>query len=1632
MKKVSLKILQKVFTSVFVFGYVFSLAAPVFAGNKPVITFANGIESPAVSPDTVNIVVTDDNGNAKSNTFRYIFVSNPSLECTIYNPAWLLLNTLPQYSSGVSFPVTINNTNNHKYLCAFASDNESASWNSSHDVVAVTSQMHTDTTAPTGSININNDDLYTNTLNANLTLSASSDTTSMNVNGEGWVPFASSQAVSLTPGVDGSRTVSIMYKDSTGNISPTYSDDIQLDTSVNSVTANSLTTDNTTPTLTGTDSDILSGIASVTVTFNGTTSTVPATLNSDGTWNWNIPSPLSDGAYPFYATATDNVGNTLTSDTATLTILTDHQAPIVNVTSPIGLHKTVSNVTVTASDTSSGIGSVAMHIYRVNPDNSTTLLVGCTTIPTIFNGADWIADITNGGHCNLTADGTYQIAAWAYDNAGNPGWAPRVNFTLDSTAPSVPMNGLPNGTYTTTNNFDFTWDASTDASAITYEFQSSLNPAQVDGVLTTGLWKSGVLPTPMIHSSGAPDGTWYWQVRALDAAGNYSNWSTIWAVTLDTQAPATPVLVSPVDGAYVNGASVTNVWSETSTDVDHFVYESYHNEALTNPRWTGNFTTTSKTATSVADASFWWRVKAVDFAGNESTWSQAWKVTVDNIVPVTSFVSDISNSDFNSPIYIQGSSSDTNGLSAVNLYFRNSDLSSDWTLIDTINNTSELLPFTWSYTWTPTYNGTFDIKASGVDLAGNTEHSPMMINITYDTTLPTIGDVNIVVDYFSKYVNGRTGFLMFVPVSDSLSGIDSTSCMYTLDGSIWNNGTTVGNNCKFEVLSSQLFDNDGLEISARVKDNAGNSVVSNIVERRVDKALPTSQTVIDNIYYGPNSLPEIKGTATDTVSDVTNVALTLRRNSDGKYWMGGNTWWNVPALLALHGTSGTDSWTYTQGLPTFRNNVTYTVTPYAWDQVHLATQAGTSDSFIWDNELPQDPNSFRADPEANTPTSDNTIDVYFSGEYDSMSGVAGFYYSFSNTQETPDLTNWLPSGRFHAISNPLADGTWWFNIRTIDNAGNITSTSHYGPFIIDTTPATISWNSPADGSMHNSAVVLSATSNETMNNFRYLWKKLGDSSFTQGPNNNSQQTTYEYTFDPIEDGVYTLRAQGRDLAINWSKATPDIQITIDRTAPRTPDKLKFTNPNLLCGGITNSYTITAVWDDNGDNLSGVKEFIYSVDTPGIMGWTTRVSATQRPGQFNQGEGIYTFKVKAVDNAGNEGEWSNTCSVTYDTTAPDVEITSPTEQYVAGTVEIRGTVTDANPHHYWFVIENSSHVKVAGPGQVNDTNPFTDKLLLNWDTSSLPDGQYTIKLEARDSANNKDSGSVKWLVVNVDNTPPETTATGIDSLWHNTDVTVTLTCTDVDGSGCYKTYYSLNGGPKAEGNTVVVSSEGENIITFSSTDNAGNEEFMKTSDVIRIDKTNPIADVLSTLSFTTGDTTPRSLALSDNTELAQVCYVIDTNTQTCLPLFGTGYSWDITTLINTLSVGTHTFTYYVEDTAGNRSDYNTIVDGDDPYAASIIVAAVPQQAVRGAATVATPTAEAVQGVQTTEEEETTTPVTTPNTEEVKGTQDTNEEETSGKPIPWWVYAIGGTALLAFIIFLIARRRKEEEEEEKNIR
>src|SRR5690606_32581984 len=75
-------------------------------------------------------------------------------------------------------------------------------------------------------------------------------------------------------------------------------------------------------------------------------------------------------------------------------------------------------------------------------------------------------------------------------------------------------------------------------------------------------------------------------------------------------------------------------------------------------------------------------------------------------------------------------------------------------------------------------------------------------------------------------------------------------------------------------------------------------------------------------------------------------------------------------------------------------------------------------------------------------------------------------------------------------------------------------------------------------------------------------------------------------------------------------------------------------------------------------------------------------------------------------------------------------------------------------------------------------------------------------------------------------------------WHSGPVTVTLAAADA-ASGVVATTWSLDGGAVHTGTSVPVSDDGEHIISYASTDNAGNAEPARTV-TVRIDGTAPQA------------------------------------------------------------------------------------------------------------------------------------------------------------------------------------------------
>ncbi len=94
-------------------------------------------------------------------------------------------------------------------------------------------------------------------------------------------------------------------------------------------------------------------------------------------------------------------------------------------------------------------------------------------------------------------------------------------------------------------------------------------------------------------------------------------------------------------------------------------------------------------------------------------------------------------------------------------------------------------------------------------------------------------------------------------------------------------------------------------------------------------------------------------------------------------------------------------------------------------------------------------------------SNDNTIDVTWSGASDS-NGIGGYSIGWdTNPIGLPDAQRDLPASAISTTSPALANGLWYFHIRTVDVDGNWTTmAAHLGPFKIDTTPPQSAAQSP--------------------------------------------------------------------------------------------------------------------------------------------------------------------------------------------------------------------------------------------------------------------------------------------------------------------------------------------------------------------------------------------------------------------------------------------------------------------------------------------------------------------------------------------------------------------------------------------
>jgi thermitase len=102
-----------------------------------------------------------------------------------------------------------------------------------------------------------------------------------------------------------------------------------------------------------------------------------------------------------------------------------------------------------------------------------------------------------------------------------------------------------------------------------------------------------------------------------------------------------------------------------------------------------------------------------------------------------------------------------------------------------------------------------------------------------------------------------------------------------------------------------------------------------------------------------------------------------------------------------------------------------------------------------DTTAPTDPAVSSTSHVSGVRSIDATVDVAWSGAHDFGSGIDGYSFSWDGSgTSVPDTTKDGEETAQQVTSAPLAAGTYWFHIRTRDNAGNWSSGTHAGPFVI--------------------------------------------------------------------------------------------------------------------------------------------------------------------------------------------------------------------------------------------------------------------------------------------------------------------------------------------------------------------------------------------------------------------------------------------------------------------------------------------------------------------------------------------------------------------------------------------------------
>ncbi|MGG1967582.1 Ig-like domain-containing protein [Enterobacter hormaechei] len=1178
-----------------------------------------------------------------------------------------------------------------------------------------------------------------------ITIGSNQYTTTVDASGKWSVGVPASDISALT---DGTVTLSATITDSAGN-SSTQTHDVVVNTASVALTVNTLSGDDVINAAEAGASLVINGSSAqfangtqVTITLNGKSYT--ATIQSDGSWTTTVPAAdvgtLADGAsYQISVSAQDSAGNRAS---ATHTISVDTNAPVISVNTLSGddvLNAAEAQQPLTVHGSSSAEAGQTV----------TVTLGGKTYTALVANDGTWTLDVPAADLANLS-EGALTVTASVNDKAGNNGQTTHT-LTVDTVAPAVTISTVADDDIV--NNAEQlagqTISGTTTAEqgqTVTVSFNGHSYQATV---AANGSWSVFV---PGRDFLGLSDGDYTITATVSDKAGNPG--SATHDVTLNGDVPTIAINTFAQDdivNAAEHGTPLV-ISGTTDAPTGQTVTITLNGKTYTatvQNDGTWSYTVGSADVTALADGgSYVINAQVSNAIGNSA--SDNHTVTVDLTAPsmgisIDSLQNDtgLSANDFitnDSQVVVNGSLTAQLG----NNEKAQISLDGGTTWIDlTVTGT------TWRYTDGRTLtDGTYQYQVRVIDNAGNVGATDSQ-DVVIDLTKPAAA--TITVDSVSQDTGLSDSDFITSDNQISLKGTlgaalgSGDHAQISLDGgATWTDVSVSGLSWTY-VDGRTLADGD-YNYQLRVIDDAGNISATTSQVVTIDTVAPDASKTI-----AIDSISDDTGlSSSDFITNDTSLTLhgslgaTL---ADGEYAQisidGGVTWQNVIVTG--------NSWYYVDGRTLGNQTYDYyvrvvdaagNVGASAHQQVTVDTVAPdaaitvTVDNITVDTGF--DNNDFLTS--STSYTLNGTLGAELgAGEYVQVSMDGGTTWVYA----TVSGTRWS-----YNDTRTLADGDYRYQVRVVDQAGNVGATTTQDVTVDTQAPQygitidSISEDTGQSGSdfitMDTSLTINGSLGSALASDERVQISLDGGNTWIDTTVTN-QRWSYTDTRD-LADGDYTYQVRIIDQAGNVGSTSSQV-VTVDTTPPDTVGTVvSYTDGE---GERTGTYGASVATDDTSPLINGTLnrapedgEIVQLYRDGILLGQVTMNGSASWSYQDNGLlDGNHTYILRVTDKAGNYTE-SDGFVLNVDTSIPTTtaaitaQTTSDTTPIVSGTV----SADLVNGEYLVVTVNGKTYTSQNGGAVVVDPDHNTWYLQIP-DSDALSVASYDVTAQVKSSAGN---------------------------------------------------------------------------------------------------------------------------------------------------------------------------------------------------------------------------------------------------------------------------------------------------------